>query len=101
MEMADENVETDEAANEAADQQDDAESGRQQLMDYCLALEEEQKWLLYNQRQLLSPFDSVLSYNEADVGNLCIDSEELDRHFAELAMEDNDEGPLTGINYNV
>ena len=98
--MADEDAETEEAANEAADHQDDAESRNQQLMGYCLALEEEQKYLLENQRQLPGPFDSVLSYNEADVGSLCIDSEELDWQFAEMAMEDNNESPLKGINYD-
>ena len=46
------------------------------------------------------PFDSVLSYNEADVSSLCIDSEELDQQFAEMAMEDNNKSPLKGVNYN-
>ena len=98
--MADENAETEEAANEAADHQDDVESQNQQLMRYCLALEEEQKYLLENQRQLPGLFDSVLSYDEADVSSLCIDSEELDWQFAEMAMEDNDKNPLKGISFD-
>ena len=52
------------------------------------------------QGQLLSYTDSVLSYKEADVGMLAIDSDKLDRQFAQMATEDNDECPLTGINYN-
>ena len=63
-EMADDNAKTDEAANKADDQQDDAESDRQELINYCLALEEERRWLSM-QGQLLSLFDSVLK--EADV----------------------------------
>ena len=100
MADADADAETEEAANEAADHQDDAESRNQQLMGYCLALEEEQKYLLENQQQLPGLFNSVLSYNEADVSSLCINSEELDQQFAEMAMEDNDKSPLKGVNYN-
>ena len=47
--MANEDAETEEATNKAADHQDDAESCNQQLMSYCMALEEEQKYLLKNQ----------------------------------------------------
>ena len=100
MADADTDAETEEAANEAAEHQDDAESRNQELMSYCMALEEAQRHMLENQRQLPGLFDSVLDYEEADVGNLCIDSEELDRQFAEVAMDDDDESPLVGINYD-
>jgi hypothetical protein len=100
MADADADAETEEAPNEAADHQNDAESRNQELMSYCMALEEEQRHMLENQRQLPGPFDSVLSYKEADVGNLCINSEELNRRFAEVAMDDDDENPLVGVNYD-
>ena len=100
MADADADAETEEAANKAAGHQDNADSRNQQLMSYCMALEEEQRHLLENQRQLLGPFDSVLSYKEADVGNLCINGEELDRRFAEMAMDNNNENPLVGVNYD-
>ena len=100
MADADADAETEEAANKAAGHQDDAESCNQQLMSYCMALEEEQRHMLKNQRQLPGLFDSVLSYEEADVGNLCINSEELDQQFAEMAMDNDDENPLVGINYD-
>ena len=56
--------------------------------------------MLEDQRQLPGLFDSVLDYEAADVGNLCIDSDELNRQFAEVAMDDDDESPLVGVNYD-
>ena len=98
--MADDSTETNEAANEATEQQDDVEDDKQrQLMDYCLALEEEKEYLR-SHYMLPLMFDSVLSKQEVDLGNICVETEELNRQFAAMATDDNDEGPLTGIDFN-
>ena len=68
-------------------------------MDYCLALEEEKEFLR-SQFTLPSMFDSVLSKQEVDLGNICVETEELSRQFAAMATDDDGEGPLTGINFD-
>ena len=62
MADADTDAETEEAANKAAEHQDDAESRNQELMSYCMALEEAQRHMLNDQRQLPGMFESVLDY---------------------------------------
>ena len=51
------------------------------------------------QGQLPSMTDSVLNYNDMDVGMLAVADEELTQEYAAMAEEENDKGPLTGINY--
>ena len=97
---ADTDTKTEEAANETAEHHDDAESRYQELLSYSMALEETQRYMLDDQRRLPGMFESVLDYQAADIGNLCIDSDELDRRFAEVAMDDDDENPFGGIDYD-
>ena len=49
MADADTDAKTEEAANEAAEHQDDAESRNQELMSYCMALKEAQRHMLEDQ----------------------------------------------------
>ena len=59
---AETDAETEEAANETAEHHDDAESHYQELLSYSMALEETQRHMLDDQRQLLGMFESVLDY---------------------------------------
>ena len=43
--------------------------------------------------------DSVLNNNNMDVSMLAVTEEELTQEYVAMVEEDNDEGPLTGINW--
>ena len=100
-EAAEDETEAEDAANEVTEEEDQVKlkHEQEQLISYCLALEENER-LREQQSHLPGILDLVVEPNTVDMGMLMIEDIKLDHQFAEIAMNDNDENLLAGIDFN-